>query len=188
MKLESIFKNPVTYNNKYSITRQKTLTIKKTKNNLSDQCITNIQLIDRNIQNTNNGDDGSEDFENDGDVDNEAGDDKDNGGNTNDDGGDDQKFGDDVGTNDAGNDNDDGNDKKQNDNGDTNNDAGDIDNIYGGFGGSGDSEGRGSSNDDVNKDVEGGDVNNKNDGGVDDDGVNIMGVMISTPLRHIREV
>ena len=89
MKLESIFKNPVTYSNKYSITRQKTLTIKKTKNNLSDQCITNIQLIDRNIQNTNNGDDGSEDFENDGDVDNEAGDDKDNGGNTNDDGGDD---------------------------------------------------------------------------------------------------
>ena len=46
-------------------------------------------MIDRNIQNTNNGDDGSEDFENDGDVDNEAGDDKDNGGNTNDDGGDD---------------------------------------------------------------------------------------------------
>ena len=79
----------MTYNNKYSITRQKTLTIKKRKNNLSDQCITNIQLIDRNIQNTNNGDDGSEDFENDGDVDNEAGDDKDNGGNTNDDGGDD---------------------------------------------------------------------------------------------------
>ena len=98
IKLKSIFKNPLAYNNKHSIKEQRLLQLKNKKSN-----ITNICLIDRNVQNSNNGDGGSDDFNNDdGDIDNEAGDDKDNDdGDTNDDGGDD------GGTNDAGEDNDD---------------------------------------------------------------------------------
>ena len=62
-----------------------------------------------NIQSSNNGDSGSDDFKNDdGDIDDKAGDDEENDhGDTNDHHGDDEKFGDDCGTNEAGDHNDD---------------------------------------------------------------------------------
>ena len=102
IKLESISKNPLTYNSKYSIKEQRSLQIKENQKSKKQQLknkkwlfiwstlnITKISLIDRNIQNSNNGDGGSDDFnDNDGDIVNEAGDDKDDyDGETNDDDG-----------------------------------------------------------------------------------------------------
>ena len=109
IKLKSIFKNPLTYSNKYSVKEQRLLQIKKWHFIRSTLNIVNISLIDRNVQNSNNGDDGSGNFNNgDGDIDNEAGDDKDNDdGDTNENGSDDEKFGDDGATNAAGDGNDD---------------------------------------------------------------------------------
>ena len=93
IKLKSIFRNPSAYNSKYSIKEQRLLQIKYKKIHFirSTLNITNISLIDRNIQNRNNGDAGSDYFNNDvGDINNEAGDDNDKDyGDTNDDGGDD---------------------------------------------------------------------------------------------------
>ena len=68
----------MTYNNKYSIKEQKLLQLKNKNSHFirSTLSITNISLIDRNVQNSNNGDGGNDDFNNDdGDIDNEAGDD-----------------------------------------------------------------------------------------------------------------
>ena len=76
IKLKSLFKNPSIYSNKYSIKEQKLLQLNNKKCYFIRLTlnITNISLIDRNIQNSNNGDDGCEDFNNDdGDIDNEAG-------------------------------------------------------------------------------------------------------------------
>ena len=101
IELKSIFKNPLTYNSKYSIKEQILLLLKNKKGHFirSALNITNISLIDRNVQNANNGDGGNDDFNNDdGDIDNEDGDDK------NDDGGDLEKFGDGSCTNYAGDD------------------------------------------------------------------------------------
>ena len=104
IKLKSIFKNPLTYSNKYSVKEQRLLQIKKWHFIRST-----LNIIDRNVQNSNNGDDGSDNFNNgDGDIDNEAGDDKDNDdGDTNENGSGDEKFGDDGATNAAGDGNDD---------------------------------------------------------------------------------
>ena len=102
IELKSIFKNPLTYNRKYSIKEQILLQLKNKKGHFirSALNITNISLIDRNVQNANNGDGGNDDFNNDdGDIDNEDGDDK-----NNDDGGDLEKFGDGSCTNYAGGD------------------------------------------------------------------------------------
>ena len=96
---------------KYSIKEQILLQLKNKKWHFigSTLNITIITLIDRNVQNSNNGDGGSDDFNNyDGDIDNEIEDGKDNDdGDTTDDGGDDEKFGDDGCANYPGDDNDD---------------------------------------------------------------------------------
>ena len=124
LKLKSIFKNPLTYNKMYSIKEQRLLQLKNEKWYFirSTIKITNIGLTDRNIQNSNNGDEGSDDFNNnDGDIDNRAvGDNYNDDEDANNDGGGDEKFGDDGGANDADDDND-GN------NGDANDDGGDDD-------------------------------------------------------------
>ena len=76
IKLKSLFKNPSIYSNKYSIKEQRLLQLNNKKCYFIRLTlnITNISLIDRNVQNSNNGDDGCEDFNNDGgDIDNEAG-------------------------------------------------------------------------------------------------------------------
>ena len=76
IKLKSLFKNPLIYSNKYSIKEQRLLQLNNKKCYFIRLTlnITNISLIDRNVQNSNNGDDGCEDFNNDdGDIDNEAG-------------------------------------------------------------------------------------------------------------------
>ena len=125
IKLKSIFKNPLTYNKKYSIKEEIPLQLKNKKCKKwhfirSTLNITNISLIDRNLKNSNNRDGGSDGFNNDdGDFDNKDGDDKDNDdGDTNDDGVDDEKFSDDGCTNHAGDDNDDGKRHANDDGGD----------------------------------------------------------------------
>ena len=114
----------MTYNNKYSIKEQRLLQLKNKKLHFIRSTLntTNISLIDRIVQNSNNGDGGSDDFNNgDGDIYNEDADGKDiDDGDIDDDGSDDEKFGDGGGTNDVGDDCDD-------DRHDDNDDEGDDD-------------------------------------------------------------
>lgn len=94
IKLKYCFKNPLTDSSKYSIIERRLFQLKNKELHFiwSARNITNISLINRNIQNSNNVDDGSEDFNililimNDGN---------------------DEKFVNDSATNDAGDDNDD---------------------------------------------------------------------------------
>ena len=104
----------MTYNNKYSIKEQRLLQLKNKKIHFIRSTLntTNISLIDRIVQNSNNGD---------GDIYNEDADGKDiDDGDIDDDGSDDEKFGDGGGTNDVGDDCDD-------DRHDDNDDEGDDD-------------------------------------------------------------
>ena len=90
IKLKSISKNSFTYNNKYSIKENRRLQLKNKKWHFirSTLNINSINLIVRNLQNSNIVDDSCDDFNDDGDADNEAGDDNDKV-DTNEDGGDD---------------------------------------------------------------------------------------------------
>ena len=129
IELKSTFKNPLTYTNKYLIKKQRLLQSKNKKCHFmrSTLNIINISLIDKNIQKSNCGDDGSDDFNNDDrDIGNEAEDDNDNNGDTNEDVGDDEKFGNDGGTNDSSEDNDDDDEDANDHDGDDNNDGGEC--------------------------------------------------------------
>ena len=157
IKLKSIFKNPLTCNNNYLVKQERRLQLKNIKWHFikSTLHITNISLIGRNIQNSNNGDSSDKFNNDDDDIDNEAGDDMNNDdGDTNEDGGDDEKFGNDGGTNDPGDNDDGGDDEKcddDDDDGDGNIDNGDdADNNGSGWEDSGNGEGPGDSNDEGN--------------------------------------
>lgn len=157
IKLKYCFKNPLADSSKYSIIDRRLFQLKNKELHFiwSAWNITNISLIKRNIQNSNNVDDGSEDFNililimNDGN---------------------DEKFVNDSATNDAGDDNDDndwhvkcdGNaDEKYDDDGETDNNGSYVGNNDGGCGGIGNSEGYGDCNDKSNEDTDDGDSESK---------------------------